>query len=127
MSLDSSSKSLIKKRLIEWGHWSYKIETQGLSYAKKSIVAQLVEEGVASDSKAFQELVAEVEALIERMASSVNDSERRLNWAKVIRIHYTRFNKTREEKITLAHFPKTTYYRYLNDAYEWLAQELASE
>lgn len=115
----------IKKRLIEWGYWSYKIETMGLSYSKKSIMAQLVEEGVASDNKAFQERVEEIEALIERMASSVNDGEQKLNWVKVIRIHYTRFNKTREEKIVLAHLPKTTYYRYLNDAHEWLAQELA--
>lgn len=98
----------------------------GLSYSKKSIVAQLVDEGITSDSKAFQERVSEVETLIERMASSVNDSERRLNWAKVIRIHYTRFKENREVKITLAHIPKTTYYRYLNDAHEWLARELFS-
>ena len=126
MPFDPMPTLPIRRRLMEWGYWSYKIETMGLSYSKKSIVAQLMDEGITSDSKAFQERVAEVDVLIERMASSVNDSERRLNWAKVIRIHYTRFTEAPEIKIALAHIPKTTYYRYLNDAHEWLSRELFS-
>ena len=55
MPLNSSLHLFIKKRLTEWGHWSYKIEMMGLSCSKKSIVAQLVDEGVASDSKGFKE------------------------------------------------------------------------
>ena len=114
----------IRKRLMEWGHWTYKIETMGLSYAKKSIVAQLMDEKITSDGNAFQERVEEMEALLERMASPMNSNAFKLEWVKVIRVHYTRFSKTREEKIRLAHLPKTTYYRYLSDAHEWISREL---
>lgn len=125
MSNESTSIILVQKRLVEWGHWSYKIETMGLSYSSESIFMQLAKEhGMLSSNFKFQEQVEEMETLIERMAAVEVGFEARVNWGKVVRLHYTRFQEKIPLRIQLSHLSRPTYYRYLSDAHEWLAEQL---
>ena len=126
MSKAQPTLILLRKRLVEWGFWSYHIETMGLSYSGESVFSKLAraQGGLVSNSTVFHEQVEEVESLITRMASSGKDLEIRTGWGKVIRIHYTRFNESISIRIQLSHIAQKTYYRYLNDAHEWLSEEL---
>ena len=131
MSQQNTSMLLLKKRLTEWGQWSYYIETAGLSYSAESIFMQLArEQGVldmsASEATLFCERVEEIELLIERMVASVRESELSLHWVKVIRINYTRPHDSFQSKVQLSHFNERRYCRYLHDAHEWLAAALLS-
>lgn len=126
MSYSDSPIFIVKKRLTEWGHWSYQLEIKGLSYSKESIFSQLAREKealVLGIDAAFYERIEEIEVLLERML--LLDNKERLEWVKIIRIHYTRFHESLQSKIQLSHVPRTTYYRYLSDAHVWLSHQLS--
>lgn len=127
MSYSDSPIFVVKKRLTEWGHWSYQLEIQGLSYSRESIFAQMAREKEAlalGTDAAFYERIEEIEALLEEMLSLENNHKEKVEWLKVIRIHYTRFHESLQSKLQLSHLSKTTYYHYLNDAHAWLSHQL---
>lgn len=128
----SREKNLIKtkKRLIAWGNWCYKIVTMGLGYSSQSLIAKLQSDGgiiIKGTAKVLfptHQEAEEVNDLIERLAANRPDGEGKLAWAKVIRIHYTMADKGIKERVKMASLSERTYYRYLQDAQDWLSNYL---
>lgn len=120
-----------KKRLMQWGNWCYQITTMGLGYSHKSLIAKLQEEGSVVISATAKMLVPsneqaeEMNTLIEQLAEQKPKGAGKPQWAKIIRIHYTMQDKDIAERIQSTFLAKATYYRYLQDAQEWLSQYLS--
>ena len=120
-----------KKRLTQWGNWCYQITTMGLGYSHKSLIAKLQEEGgivISATAKVLvpsNEQAEEMDTLIERLAEQKPQGAGKPEWAKTIRIHYTMQHKDIAERIQSTSLPRATYYRYLQDAQEWLSQYLS--
>jgi hypothetical protein len=119
-----------KKRLTEWGNWCHQMVTQGLGYANKSLIAKIQAEGgiiINGTAKMLvppNEKAEEMNDLIEELAATQPDGEGKPEWAKVIRIHYTMLDKDIQERIQFTLLPRSTYYRYLQDAQHWLSQRI---
>ncbi|MCW5588112.1 MAG: hypothetical protein KIT27_00480 [Legionellales bacterium] len=117
-----------KKRLTQWGHWCHQIITMGLGYSNQSLIAKLQAEGgviVRGTTKMLiptNKQAEELNDLIEQLAAEQPDGEGKAEWAKVIRIHYTMPDKDVQERIQYTSLPRSTYFRYLKDAQNWLSK-----
>ena len=123
----SNDLFITKRRLREWGDWCYQVTTMGLKYSHRSFVAKLQDEGSVMIHGTTKMLAPtnpqaeEVNDLIEEMGQQTPQGAK---WANIIRVHYTMQDKEIEKRIKSANLPKTTYFRYLRGAEEWLSQYL---
>lgn len=112
-----------RRKLRNWGHWCRSIITMGLGFSKKSLLGQLIDskgvliKGTVKDLAPENEYAEVVEQLVNELAQID------FNKAKVLYVHYT-LNTNNKEKFEKTNLPRTTYFRYLAEAEEWINERL---
>lgn len=112
-----------REKLRHWGIWYNSIISMGLGFTDKSLIGQLIDAKGELIKSSYKSLVPEnqeaetIDALIIQLA------ETEFEKARVLGIHYA-LNVSSNQKIQKSNLPRTTYFRYLTVAEEWLSQRL---
>lgn len=114
LSLDNT-----RARLREWGYWCNAILTMGLKLPSVSILGQMVElkgeliKSTAPRLAPENEIAEEIDDLVNQLSKQEPEK------AKILCIHYIE-RRSNKEKFKKANMPRTSYFRLLLSAENWI-------
>lgn len=113
----------IRGQLKTWAYWRNDILSSGLKFSRKNILIPLIDNkdiNIRSTQPHQWPTNEKAEKMDELINLYTRTHDKR---AKILKLHYLK-QLSLKEKVAESRLPKTTYFRYLNEAEYWLCEQL---